>query len=513
MAITTDPANLEESEGNKPHKTRIPYLYLSKFSVDIKRLRTVAPHIPILLLALAYAIRFATLTVSVLHNYGEPAFDMAIPDQGLWLLSRFHDPFVTIMGRNLFGDHSEFILLLLVPIYWVYPHTAVLLIFQALVLAATSIPIYLLARHLLQNTVLATLLAAAYLLNPALQQSNMEQFHVECVETFLIAIALYAAVVWRPKLLLVAIICLLFSNQDAAIFALPIGIWVAMRRSKRTGFEIIGFSCLAAVLVNFLIIPLLLGTFNLAATKYSGRLPFNGILGSLKEVIRYPGQAWAYAMSQGRPWYLWQMAAGMGFVFILAPEIALIAIIALAINVWTTFGYQHEIMYHYSMPIVPILVCGTIWAISRQTHKKRRAILTGIVAIAALWSCIIWGLAPFSDTSYPYTAYTSSQLAAINQVIDAVPANAAVSAGYDFATALDHRSQIYVWPNPFYTEYWGTYSIPGVTLPIASKIQYIVMPPSGFASNYPQVWQSISSQFHVDIQTSEAILYERNAAG
>jgi len=33
-------------------------------------------------------------------------FDMSIFHQGIWLISRFHVPFVTVRGLNLFGDHT-----------------------------------------------------------------------------------------------------------------------------------------------------------------------------------------------------------------------------------------------------------------------------------------------------------------------------------------------------------------------------------------------------------------------
>ena len=85
-------------------------------------LRRALPHLPVLVLAAAYAIRFSELSVAVHDGFGTPPFDMAIPDQGIWLLSRFHAPFVTVMGRNLFADHTSWILLLAVPLYWVYPH-------------------------------------------------------------------------------------------------------------------------------------------------------------------------------------------------------------------------------------------------------------------------------------------------------------------------------------------------------------------------------------------------------
>jgi uncharacterized membrane protein len=66
-----------------------------------------------------YVVYFAKLTHDIHMGTGTSGFDYGIFDQGIWLLSRFHDPFVTINGRNLFGDHTSFILVFLVPFYWI----------------------------------------------------------------------------------------------------------------------------------------------------------------------------------------------------------------------------------------------------------------------------------------------------------------------------------------------------------------------------------------------------------
>ncbi|MCL2394494.1 MAG: DUF2079 domain-containing protein, partial [Acidimicrobiaceae bacterium] len=192
-------------------------------------------HLPVALLVVAYAVRFSLLSINVYNGYGDPPYDMALFDQGIWLLSRFHAPFVTVMGRNLFGDHTAFILLLAVPLYWIYPHAQLLLVLQSCLLAAAAIPIYLLGRKLLGSTVLATVLAGVYLLNPALQNGNLEQFHPEAFLTLAIAIAIYAAVVWRPRLLLGAVIAALLCKQDTALLIIPLGIWVLWRRNRRLG--------------------------------------------------------------------------------------------------------------------------------------------------------------------------------------------------------------------------------------------------------------------------------------
>ena len=123
---------------------------------------------------LYYFVHLGHLTSDIHRGYGDSAFDIGLYDQGLWLLSRFHAPFITEMGRNLFGDHTQFLLLTLVPFYWIRPDATTLLWIQAAVMAAGAIPVYLLAMRRLSNPLFATVLAAAFLLHPALAQTNLE---------------------------------------------------------------------------------------------------------------------------------------------------------------------------------------------------------------------------------------------------------------------------------------------------------------------------------------------------
>ena len=51
-------------------------------------------------------------------------YDLAIFDQGMWLITHFHVPFVTVMGRNLFGDHTSFVLVPLRAVLSTLPRAA-----------------------------------------------------------------------------------------------------------------------------------------------------------------------------------------------------------------------------------------------------------------------------------------------------------------------------------------------------------------------------------------------------
>ena len=73
-------------------------------------LRNVAPATWLVLLLVAiYVAYFTNRTLDIHHGLGTSSYDSGLYDQGLWLMSRFEEPFVTLMGRNLFGDHTFFL--------------------------------------------------------------------------------------------------------------------------------------------------------------------------------------------------------------------------------------------------------------------------------------------------------------------------------------------------------------------------------------------------------------------
>ncbi len=468
-------------------------------------------HVPLVALVVAYAEHFSAITVAMLHAYEQPAFDMAIPDQGIWLLSRFHDPFLTVAGRNLFGDHPSFIYLLLVPVYWVFPHTETLLVVQSVLIALGAVPVYLLARYLLRSWALATCLAAAYLLNPALQQTNLEQFHVECFETPLLALGIYAAVVWRPRLFILCVVLVLMCKEDAALYTVPLALWALLRRDRKVGGALIGASALMAGFDNVILVPALIGY----ASAHGGRLPFGGFGGTLRAIVRTPGQFWSYITSQDRPWYLWQMGFSTGLVFLAAPEIAAICILQLAVNVVSDFGYQHQILYHYTMPLVPILICGTVYAISRLRTLWWRQVATSLVLLCALWSCILWGASPFSDVKPSIPSANSPTFVSDRQLLSKVPPNAVVSAVEEFVPDLDHRTRVYMWPNPFHQAYYGNPKYDGTDWPFSSQVQYLVLPAciscNQGSSPWVETFDELVPEFKVVARNANYVLYQRKS--
>jgi uncharacterized membrane protein len=464
-------------------------------------------HAALTVLILLYVAWFSHLSLAMYYNRADPPFDLGIFDQGLWLLSHFHAPFVTVMGRDLFGDHTSFILLLVAPFYRLFPEPQGILVLQVIVIASAAIPIFLLAQRLLKSTVLSTVIAATFLLNPAVQQGNMEQFHPEAFEVLCVAWAIYAAYTKKAVLLGVMVVLILMVKEDAAVYVVPLGVWVALRRNLRWGAFITAGAVAWAAIANYVIIPAIMGPFAL----YAGRIPFGGWGGMFSTLLRHPGTFWSYLVGDGRPYYVWQMSFPFAWMFLIAPEMALIGVLALLENTLSTFPYMHQILYHYSMAIVPALCVGTAYAISRLKAVHWRQVAVGATLLCSVWSCVLWGLAPFSNANLSFGWPPGSPTAnALDYLDSLIPPNAVVSAWYPLVSHLDHRVDIYMWPNPFSASNWGKINEEGKRLPQASTVEYILLPDPLNSTQNSNVLGAIRNYYSVVSERDGYALYKRS---
>jgi uncharacterized membrane protein len=511
VAVATDPGHVASdtaphinTTSRPPSGPRPPHRSLRK---SLKA-ATQRKHWAVILLISAYVGWFSYLSWKLYYGYGYPAFDLAIFDQGMWLLTHFHIPFVTVMGRNLFGDHTSFILLLFAPFYRLFPEPMGLLVLQTLALAGAAIPIYVLGQKFTRNTYIATGLAAAFLLNPALEQGNLQQFHPEALQVLIIAFAIYAAIESRPRLLFVMVVLSLMVKEDAALLVVPLGLWVLWRRDRKWGLWVIAGAVAWTAAVLEWIIPTLLGQGSL----YSGDLPFGGVTGFFKTLFTLPVTMFTYLVDDNRPYYVWQIGFTTGWSFLLSPEIAAIGLLVLIENVISTLPYMHQLPYQFSMPLVPVLVLGTVWAVARQKSTFTRYALTTVTVGCALWSCVLWGYAPFSSNSVtPTWSPNSAAVRAFATLDDKIPPNAIVSAWYLFVPHLDHRTQIYLWPTPFDTQNYGLFNNNGTVLPIASKVQYLVLQIPVNTSEDLNIFQPLAKQFKLIAHDDGIGLFKRTS--
>lgn len=449
-----------------PHWSWAPDADTSPITPDLRARRLLVAA------TVGYIWLFAYWTMRNHDGFGTQAFDFGIYDQGVWLLSRFERPFVTIMGRHLFGDHTSFIMLPFVPIYWVFPSAKVLLFAQAAALGSAAVPAFLLAREKLRNEWLAAVIAVVYLLHPAVGHTNLEQFHPDVFEVPLVLFALWFMVRQRWTGYFVCVIGALLVKEDVALLTLPLGIYVALRHDRRVGRT----TCLISVAAMAANLWWILPMFNEVGSLNAWRVPFGGLGGLIRTALFHPGKLINYTSKDGRPWYLWQMLSPFALLPLLAPRVLLIGLAPLAANVLSTFSYQYNIRYHYGTLILPVLVASTVFAVAQLRSMAGRRIAVGVIAAASLVTAHLWGPTPLGRNEAAIASPSGQSVPHLKAAMAMIPDDAVVSAFYSYVPHLTHRKEIYMFPNPFSASYWGTFKQEGQRLPQADRVEYILLP-------------------------------------
>jgi uncharacterized membrane protein len=391
---------------------------------------------------------FTVRSLNIHHALGTATYDSALYDQGMWLLSRFEAPFVTLMGRNLFGDHTSFVLLLLVPLYWIAPGAWIMFTAQSAAIAAGAIPVFLYARRRFGSEWWALVGAGTYLLHPAVGWTNLENFHPDAFLGLFVGFAIYGALERKWRLYAVFVVLSLLVKEDVSLVIVPLGIWVAIRRDRRIGLLTVFGSLAFMAVAMFVVMRSLIGV----PTRNTWRIPFGGVRGLIDTTITNPTQLVAHLRSDGRPWYLVQMTAPFAWLFARLPDVALISGLVLFTNILSTFWYQYQIDYHYSLIAVPALAIGTVYAIgAMRDHVVRirgRSLAGfvpaprwhgharhGVVADGVRSGHRCRGGARRCSTATP----TTSPRPSARELFELVPDDAVVSANYRLTPHLAYR--------------------------------------------------------------------------
>ena len=450
----------------------------------------------------SYALYFGYTTVQIHRGLGTSAYDFGLYDQGVWLLSQGKVPFVTLMGRNLFGDHTSFILLPLVPLMWVFTSTSLLFVVQTVVIASGAIPIYAFARKHLESDALGCVFACTYLLYPAVSWTNVENFHPDSFLGVLVAVALWAALSRKWRWYVVAVLLALLVKEDVVLVVAPIGVWVTLRRDVRIGVATLIGSIGAALFCFLFVIRNLTGT----AFRNSWRIPFGGFGGLVKTAFTSPRTLLQYLTSDGRLTYLLQMFAPTAGLFVIAPSVALIGFVVMFSNIISTFYYQYQIQYHYSLVVAPILVFGNIYAVGRLGKSARRK-ATVIVGVASIVSAFFLAPLPLALNQIQKFPPDSPSVAAAHELFAQIPADAVISVFHPLSAQLARRERVYVFPNPFQRALYGPdVFAAGDRLDFADEIEFVMLPIS-LSAESEQVWRAEIHDYLIVTSNQWWVLY------
>ncbi|MDQ5981697.1 MAG: hypothetical protein QG570_454, partial [Patescibacteria group bacterium] len=148
-----------------PNKILNLYHYLNKLLAKFE-------YVILVVLMLGLVTVSFSLAYKRYHNFEYGKFDLGNMSQVVWNTSRgdfyqITDQFGSNMSR-IGMSHFDPILLIFAPVYWIFAHPLVLVLFQHLLIASALIPLYLLTKKLLQSELLSLTVCLSFLLFPAL---------------------------------------------------------------------------------------------------------------------------------------------------------------------------------------------------------------------------------------------------------------------------------------------------------------------------------------------------------
>jgi uncharacterized membrane protein len=180
------------------------------------------------IIALATFIAYDTISVFRYLRLDPGSWDLGIFTEYVKQLAGLHSPVVSIRGAgfNLLGDHFQPIVGLLAPLFRVFPTPETLIVAQALLAAASVIPVCRAAQELL-GIWASRGIGLAYGFSWGLQQMVNFDFHEIAFAVPLLAFSLSALVRRRPRPAVLWALPLVFVKEDQGFTVAAIGLVMA----------------------------------------------------------------------------------------------------------------------------------------------------------------------------------------------------------------------------------------------------------------------------------------------
>ncbi|MCA9933845.1 MAG: DUF2079 domain-containing protein [Anaerolineales bacterium] len=409
-------------------------------------------HWPLLLMVVLWTGIMAAFAIARHERLNSTVYDLGIKSQVIWNTSQGRWFASSIEVTHYLGDHVQFIMLLLAPLFWIWANVNVLLITQSVMLGLGAIPVYRLAQRHLKQRRLALLFAALYLLYPTVNFINRFDFHPMVFAIFFLLLALDLLEEERPYWATLSIFLALSLREDVGFTVFMMGLFVALVLKRRRLGIIWALGGLAWSLTTlFVIIP----TFRGAASDTISRYGWLGNSSSdmLHTLLTQPGLVVNHLWQPFRRAFLVKLFLPVGFLALLSPLPLLVGIPVLAYNLLSETPSQSSIYFQYAAPFIPFIFYAAIQGTARlqnwlAKHTPRSASLLALWLVASM--ALAWALDnPFTqkinDPFYPvYGLEQLSDAAAFHEAAALVPADAPVATMMNYGTHLALRPELYL---------------------------------------------------------------------
>lgn len=355
----------------------------------------------LVLMVLAYFTYFSFFSILRHRSFNSEQYDLGIMDQTIYnsahgRLFQLTDP-VGFKTISRFAIHADFFLVLLSPLYLIFNGVEILLIFQTAAIGLGAIGVYLISKKILNSPLISLTLAFCYLLYPALQWSNIFDFHAVTLSTTFILFMYFFALEHRYKLAIIFFILAILTKEQVGITLALMGlIFLKKSDGKRFGFIVITIGTLWFIFSVWFLIPHFRREDHFAVQRFSdfGSTSTNIVLGVLtKPRVVIPKIINSQAVD-----YVKQLLSPLFYTPVASPEILILATPELLINFLSNESNMKGIIHHYTSVLTPFIFIAAIYGIKRLGKIKyiNEKVVVFALVLSASYGALNYSPLPFS---------------------------------------------------------------------------------------------------------------------
>ncbi len=401
------------------------------------------------------------------------------------LLSAFyHEPFLnTVPGGSYFSIHASEILYVLLPFFIIYHNFIDLYIIQSILIYSASIPLFLLAKKKLNNEKAAFFIAAAFLLNPYIQDNPFETL------TLFMGFIIYSYYFFDSKKYVAFFITFLLSLSTMEfnpILGITFGIYILLLytydriKSDKVsgivhriilfdfnkiknkiklnknyflfGFVIIIISSLFLEIDSYVVLYFSGGSHILTSNLYESKLSIKSIISSIEYDLNSKVNTLLY------------LNGPFLFLSFLDPFVILELPWFLSYSI-SVFSPYWSLSGYYNSYIIPFAAIAAILGLAKISYmlkdNKNRNKLINLISYLVLFVTVILLISNVLIPMYltPVTSVNSNNYG-INQLTSLIPGNASVYTGVNELPIVSSQT-----PNTWFFGNEKTYILYNVTHP------------------------------------------------
>lgn len=423
----------------------------------------------------AYGYFFTNLAITNHHALATRTIDLGLYDNIFYNSSHGRPLACTFLKAGYHGSaHFDPILVVLSPLYRLYPRVELILGLQSFWCGSGVIPVFLIGRHYLGSRALGVMLAACYALHPALHGANMYEFHSLTLATVPILWSLYLLHAGRLKLYWLGLVVSVLVREDIPLMMVGVAfvaIILPSGKLRRTGFFTLLFS-----LGYFVIVKRYFMTSSDVIMQggsqsysygyyYSEMIPKgNGLVGIFLTIFSNPTFALRHALEEKKVVYLITVFLPILFLPFAAKTWRLSLLYGLIFTTLATREAVFSTHFQYTNAILPFAFAALPlgiknfaegpWATARQLepHRMHRALVIGALAASAMTTYKFGGIVEnqvfkggFIKVVRKLTPEQEAHYKWMEEAKALIPAKASVGVSQKTGPHVSNRKEVYLY--------------------------------------------------------------------